>query len=151
MRGLLIFSSNSRGFTFIEAIVSLAVIGVAILPLMALLSQSISQLNRVADAKERAAAMESALSVLDPINPLLNPSGSTMLGTTAMTWSSVALVEPNQSIQLRAGLAGYSMGFYAVTVSLSRDDQPWFSFEARKAGYRRVQITDSPFTDTTSR
>ena len=141
---------NSSGFTLVESIVSIVIIGMALLPIMALLSQSMTQLNNVAEANARAAAMESALAVIDPVNPLENPYGATFIGTTELLWSSEELVEPNETVQLRAGLAGYSVGFYKVTVFLRRNDAPWFSFETRKVGFRRIQPTDGPFTDTTN-
>ena len=143
--------SSSKGFTFIEAIVSVVVMGIAMMPIMALLSQSLAQLTAAGAANERASAMESALAIIDPINPLRTPNGSTIMGNTELEWTSSLLVEPNETVQLRAGLAGYSVGFYDVSVSLSRNGEPWFSFNARKVGYQRILAGNGPFMDTTFR
>ena len=143
--------SGSKGFTFVEAIVSVVVLGIAMMPIMALLSQSLTQLTAASAANERASAMESALAIIDPINPLQTPNGSTRMGHTELTWTSSILVEPNETVQLRAGLAGYSVGFYDVAITLSKNGEHWFSFNARKAGYRRIQAGNGPFMDTTFR
>ncbi len=151
MRGSRGNAGSTKGFTFVEAIVAVVVMGIAILPIMALLSQSLSQLTAAGEANERAAAMESALAIIDPVNPLQFPNGSTSMGNTELNWTSSLLVEPNETVQLRAGLAGYSVGFYDVIVSLSKNGELWFSFNTRKVGYRRIQSNDGPFVDTTSR
>jgi general secretion pathway protein I len=149
MTGQYRHSDCIRGFTLIEAIVAITIIGITILPIMALLGQSLNQLTRTGDANARAAATESALAIIDPINPLITPTGETQLGATELTWQSQILVEPNEAVQIRAGLAGYHVGFYKVTVSLSKDGDPWFSFDTRKVGYQRISGEGSPFEDTT--
>ena len=143
--------SSAQGFTFIEAIVAMVIIGIAAIPVMALLSQSLSQLTAAAEANERSAAMESALALIDPINPMETPSGSTLIGNTEMTWDSTVLVEPDETVQLRAGLSGYSVGFYNVAISLRQNGEPWFSFDVRKVGFKRLQANDGPFMDTMTR
>lgn len=136
------------GFTLIEAIVAVAILGITMLPIMALLGQSITQLTIAGEANARAAATETALAVIDPVNPLLTPSGETQIGDTLLVWDSEILVNPNETPQIRAGLAGYRIGFYKVTISLSKDDTPWFSFDTRKVGYQRFSIEGTPFEAT---
>ncbi len=142
-------SGRMKGFTLLEAIVAIAILGIAILPIMALLGQSVAQLSLAGEANARASATESALAIVDPINPLTTPSGEIRLGETNLSWQSETIVEPNEIPQMRAGLAGYSVGFYKVTVLLSRNDEPWFSFDTRKVGYQRISAAGGPFEDTT--
>ena len=117
------------------------------MPIMNLLGQSIAQLTIAGKANNRAVATESALAVLDSINPLLTPSGEIQITDTLLTWDSEMIVEPNEIPQIRAGLAGYSVGFYKVTVSLIREEEPWFTFELRKVGYNRISGR-GPFAET---
>lgn len=141
-------SARDFGFTLIEAIIAITIIGMTFLPIMALISQSLIQLISVEEAQARAAAMESALAMIDPINPLETPQGQIMIGETDLTWQSELIVEPNETIQIGAGLAGFNIGFYAVTVALSRQGAPWFSFECRKVGFSTIQASNGPFMDT---
>lgn len=124
----------------IEAVVALVVIGVAAIPITVLISQSINQLGKVAEANSRAAAVTSALAVVAPINPLETPSGAIELGSLSIAWRSTVLVPPNENIQIGSGLGGYKVGFYDVEIDLLRQDTPWFSFSLRKVGYERRQI-----------
>ena len=138
---------TTKGFTLLEAIIAIAILGITMMPIMNLLGQSIAQLTIAGKANNRAVATESALAVLDSINPLLTPSGEIQITDTLLTWDSEMIVEPNEIPQIRAGLAGYSVGFYKVTVSLIREEEPWFTFELRKVGYNRISGR-GPFAET---
>ncbi|MDE0801057.1 MAG: prepilin-type N-terminal cleavage/methylation domain-containing protein [Rhodospirillaceae bacterium] len=130
---------GSQGFTFIEAIVAMAIVGMAALPILLLISQSLDQLTRSADANERASAMQSAIAIIDPINPMNTPSGETSMGTISFTWTSELLVAPNDGEQVGAGLPGYRVGFYKVTIDVTKMGSPWFNFDMRKVGYEKIQ------------
>ena len=106
----------SRGFTIIEAIVSMVILGMAMLPIMALLSQSINQLNRISESNAQSSAIESALAVIGPVNPMNTPSGEIEMGNYTLIWNSEILVPPNQNVVIGAGLAGYRVAFYNITV-----------------------------------
>ena len=144
-RTTLVARSAQSGFTFIEALVSLVILGMTAIPILALLSQSIDQLNQIAESNRRAEATRAAIAIVDPINPLDNPEGELQLDSYTVSWTSRELVPPNVNVVIGVGLAGYNIGFYAVEVSLLRNGDPWFSFEARKAGYRAIRATNSPF------
>lgn len=124
----------------VEAVVALVVIGMASVPITLLISQSIDQLSRVADANARASAVESALALIDPINPLETPSGEIDMGEISLLWESEVLVAPNTDIKIGAMLASYNIGFYDVQVDLLKEQSPWFSFSVRKVGYLRREI-----------
>ncbi|MEQ8733647.1 MAG: type II secretion system protein [Rhodospirillaceae bacterium] len=135
-----------RGFTLIEAIVAVVIIGMTILPIMLLISESLTQLSRAADASSRSIAMESILALIDPINPLSDPSGAMDMGSYSFEWNSTVLVTPNDTIQTRTGLAGYKVGFYDVEVNVLTAEEDWFKFNVRKVGYERF-LTSLPFAD----
>lgn len=124
----------------IEAVVAIVVIGMTVMPITLLISQSLDQLRRVAEANTRAAVVESALSIMDPVNPLETPTGQVEMGDISLSWNSEVLVPPNTNIQIGSGLAGFELGFYDVEVELSEEGRSSFSFSLRKVGYKRRQI-----------
>ncbi|NKB43840.1 MAG: prepilin-type N-terminal cleavage/methylation domain-containing protein [Alphaproteobacteria bacterium] len=138
------YSGTEHGFTLIEAIVAMAIIGITAFPIMLLISQSLDQLTRAADANARATAISSALSVMDPVNPTENPSGEIDMGSVSFTWDSDVIVPENDGIQIGTGLVGYFVSFYNVQIDFIKDEEPWFSFSTRKVGYRRI-VTGNPF------
>ena len=139
---------QSYGFTLIEAIVAMAILGAAILPIMALLSQSINQIHKIAESNAKSAAKNSALSVIDPINPMETPNGEIDMGDFNLLWSSELIVPPNKEIKIGTGLAGYKVSFYLVKVELFKENKPWFYFTARKLGHERFKSINGPFQDS---
>jgi type II secretory pathway component PulJ len=139
--------TQSLGFTLIEAIVAMTIIGMTMLPVMVLISQSMTQLIRVQDINERAQAVKTALAIIEPINPATSPTGQVSTGNTSITWNSSIIVQPNSNVQTGSGLAGYSISFHNVKVDILQDNEVWFSFNLRKVGYQTLYKSGIPGTD----
>lgn len=130
---------KESGFTLLEAIVALTLLGLALIPMISFVSESASQLARVADNNERSFAVKAAVALLDPINPMENPQGEETIGKDlTVRWSSDIAIPPNDGPQFGTGLAAFRVGFYNVRVSLIRDTDTWFEFDLRKIGYQRI-------------
>ncbi len=130
---------EENGFTLLEAIVALTLLGLALVPMLSFISESAGQLSRVADTNERSLALQAAVALLDPINPMETPQGEESLGQDLIVrWSSNIVIPPNDGPQIGMGLPGFRVGFYNVRVSLLRRTDPWFEFDLRKAGYQKL-------------
>jgi general secretion pathway protein I len=131
--------NNSKGFTLLEAIVALAVMALALIPLVSFITQSANELLRAGDSNERSFVMQSALALMEPINPMAEGSGNIALDNDlTLTWESQTIVEPNPGVQVGAGLAAYRLGFYKVHVTVNRGQAAWFDFDMRKVGYEKT-------------
>lgn len=133
----------SRGFTLLEAIVAIVIIGACLIPLLGFISQATLQLQRAGDANARSIAQESILNFLETLNPMAQPTGRIILGGLTVDWTSEVIVPANTSVRIGAGLPQFSVGFYRVNVVAARGNGPgWFTFSARKVGYQRLNSTD---------
>jgi general secretion pathway protein I len=129
-------SPCNRGFTLLEAIVAMTIVGVALLPILTFISQMATGLSRAADSNARNLAQQAILEFLEPLNPMDRPVGEDQMGGLLVRWESETLVPPNKEPILGGRLTGYSIGFYKVTVSVDQIDRgPWFTFDMRKTGY----------------
>lgn len=130
------------GFTLLEAIVALTLLGLALVPMMSFISESTNQLVRVADSNERSLATQAAVALLSPVNPMEDPEGEESLGRDLLVrWSSELILEPNDGPQVGMGLPGFRVGFYDVRVSLFRQSSGlWFDFDMRKVGYQKIDF-----------
>lgn len=132
-------SAGARGFTLLEAIVAVAIVGIAIVPIVTFVSQMVSALSRAGDVNAQNLAKQAIIELLEPLNPLEQPTGQDQIGDLALRWESENVIPPNATTRVGTGLSGFSMGFYNVTVSVDRvDRKPWFSFAMRKVGYQRI-------------
>lgn len=134
--------STQRGFTLLEAIVALTILGLALVPMISFISESADQLARVAERNERSFVTQAAVALLAPINPMEDPQGEESLGQDLMVrWNSEVVIPPNSGPQIGAGLPGFRVGFYDVRVSLHRaSPEPWFEFDLRKVGYKKIAV-----------
>jgi len=138
-------SGASRGFTLLEAIVAVAIVGISLVPVITFISQMVDAVARAGDSNARSLAQQSVIELLEPLNPLQTPIGDDEIGDLTVHWESTDIIGPNKDIRIGAGLAGYSIGFYNVTVSVARADRgPWFSFDLRKVGYRQIGSSTMP-------
>jgi general secretion pathway protein I len=136
---------KARGFTLLEAIVAIAIVGIAIITIVTFVSQMVGALTRAGDVNAQNLAKQAIIEVLEPLNPLEQPNGEDQIGDLALRWESENVVPPNTATRVGTGLSGFSMGFYNVTVSVDRADRkPWFSFAKRKVGYRRMGAGSLP-------
>jgi len=136
---------GSRGFTLLEAIVALAIIGITLVPVMTFLVSASRQLASAADSNARATAQATALAYVETINPLFSPVGDVELSEVmSLQWVSTAVVEPNSETRPGARLSSWKMGFYRIEITVLRNRNVWFSFEVRKIGYQRPTDTLMP-------
>lgn len=128
--------SRKNGFTLLEAIVALTIIGVTLIPIMSFLGQASRQLESAAESNQRAIAQQTILAYVESLNPLINRTGEAAVSKNlAMRWTSIALVEPGTASAFGGRLASYQLGFYRVDIDVIRNDSIWFQFQVRKIGY----------------
>jgi general secretion pathway protein I len=136
----------TAGFTLLEAIVALTVMALALIPLISFIAQSADQLTRAGEANERSLVTQSVLALMEPVNPMAEPEGTLPLDDEVeVSWRSEAIAPPPEGAILGTLLNGFRIGFYGVTVAVSRDRQPWFDFTMRKVGYQNLR-TGSTFS-----
>jgi general secretion pathway protein I len=130
----------AAGFTLLEAIVALTVMALALIPLVTFIAQTADQLNRAAEANERSLVTQSVLALMEPVNPLAEPEGTLPLDDEiAVSWRAEPLAPPSEGPLVGTLLAGYRIGFYGVNVTVTRNNQDWFSFDMRKVGYQNLR------------
>lgn len=103
-------SSRDDGFSVLEAIVAVALLAVAFLPLLELQTGFISGLRGVERADTRMAAREVALVFVEITNFDSQPSGEVSFGEYTIKWSTKPILGP----ELMRGDEGLSTNYYVT-------------------------------------
>lgn len=126
------------GFSVMETLVAVALLAIAILPLYALQQTLANAALRLQTASALLDAQESALAVLESIDPVAEPSGEADLGDWRLSWESRELTSESPADGY-LGTSIWSVGLYEITATLTRDDTR-HTFQLRRVGW--VQTED---------
>lgn len=131
---------RARGFTLIEVVVALAILGTAGLMLFAWISQNLQTAVRLEQAQARAQLQIEGVRWLGLINPAREPQGEQTEGRLTLRWSST-LVEPVRHEFDYGGsmLPRWELGLYRVRARLQDGaDGPVVEWEQSVTGWAPV-------------
>ncbi len=139
-------ASRSTGFTLIEAMVAMVIIGGAGMALFSWVNNSITSLRRVEDANTRNAAMLNVVEYMQSVNPMLTPEGKAELGDYRLSWHATVQNAVVDGSGYPRGLSMFQLALYDTEVKVERGEaQPWFDFKLKLVGYKKVRDSMRPF------
>ncbi len=136
-------TAGSPGFSVLEAIIAIAILAVAFLPLLALQDQMTRTTISLERNEQLMGAKRSALAYVRNLNPMRDPRGSISLGQAQMHWDSVPIA-PERSVKTLGGSDGRFIAMlYDVQVTLEFADQHTQVFSVHAMGWRAaISVTD---------
>lgn len=125
---------RQRGFTLLEAVVSMVLISSVGLALFGWINSNIMALNRVQETNARSDATQNVVEFIGGVNPMLKPEGIAAFGTYRIRWKA----QPITAIQDRGGL--YQLALYDTRVAVEKPEgKTWFDLQLRQAGFKKVR------------
>lgn len=132
--------AREGGFTLLEAIVAMVLVGTAGVALFDWVNASLATLRRIEDANGRAEATANVLEFMEHVNPMLRSEGKATLGPHAIEWRSRPLGTPVDGVNYPSGPSIYQLAMFGTTVVVKEDGgRPWFEVRLRQVGYRQVR------------
>ncbi|UPT61159.1 MAG: hypothetical protein M0D54_11890 [Hyphomonadaceae bacterium JAD_PAG50586_4] len=123
------------GFTTLEVIAAIAIIAIALVPIMTLQGELARHQARLTQVQDRATATHNSLALLRDINPMATPAGQRRLDErTILTWTSVAISPARRTVNP----AGFDAQLYRVSAIIERDAQTLSATEIELIGWRRL-------------
>jgi len=124
------------GFSVLEAMIAMAILAAAMLPLLGLQSQLVRTVGQYERIDARLIASENAIARIKPINFTLQQSGTFDDGTVRVRWQATA-AEPPRNTQNQGGGAGrYEITLYNVAVSLTFSTGEQETLQLKGLGWR---------------
>ena len=130
---------RQRGFTLLEAIVALVLVGSAGMALFSWINTNIAALVRVQDANARSEATLNIIEYMDKVNPMLTPEGKAALGAYAFTWRATPSSDAVDGANYPRGPSLYQLRRFNTAVSVETAGKPWFQIELRQVGFKKVR------------
>ena len=136
---------GQRGFTLLEAIVALVMIGSMGMALFGWINNTALSLRRIQDANAVAEAELNALAYMDTVNPMLNPDGEAEFGAYRLSWKAAAATAVQDNSGYPRGIGLYQLALYDTQVKVERGGAAWFEFALKQVGYKKVREMKLPF------
>ena len=131
---------HQRGFSLLEAVVSIVLISTTGLALFSWINSNLISLGRVQETNARAEATQNVLEYMAVVNPMLVPTGKTSLGGTELSWEAKLISPIKDGTGYPSGMSLWQFALYETNVIVVQEgDQPRFSFRLRQIGYKRVR------------
>lgn len=135
---------GEAGFSVLEALIAMAILAAAFLPLLALQSQFISSVESFERAESRIAARKSAAAHIQALNFVRAEQGEAQLGDVIMRWTARPAVPPRVSRDSSGGEGRYVMTLYQVDITLAYPDGRAETYIAKGLGWRPLySVADS--------
>lgn len=130
-----------NGFSLLEAIVAMVLIGTAGTALFALINQSLDSLYRIEQANRRAELAVDVLEFMDRINPMERPEGSVAIGRHQLSWRAKALTPVSDGAGYPQGISLYQFVLYetSVVVRAGVDGAAETELKLRQVGYKKAR------------
>lgn len=104
---------------------------------------SLATIDRARAHAERNQVVRSALSIMDHVNIMKQPSGARTAGTLKVSWRST-LVTPRKGGQTASGqLSAFDLELRKVDVTVTSHDRALARFTYRKVGYLQTRQPSS--------
>jgi len=137
---------RSAGFTLIEAMVAMVIIGGAGMALFTWVNASIVALRRVEDVNARSAATANAIEYMQSVNPMLKPEGQVSLGAYQLSWKAQPQTPITNGAAPLMSTSQFQLALYDTQVKAMRSDGGfWFDFNLTLVGYKRLREYVNPF------
>ena len=138
--------TRASGFTLIEALVALVIIGAFGMALFTWINSSIVSLHRVEDANARNDAAANIIEYMQAVNPMQTPEGKNNFGSYQIQWKSDPVTDEVDGVTSPQGNSLYRLALYQTKISVAKTDDPnWFELKLKLVGYKKVRSATNIF------
>ena len=126
---------GQAGFSVLEAIVAVALVAAAFLPLLLLQGRVAETAIAIERTEARVRSMDAALAYLATVNPSMRPTGEEPIGDATLSWTATP-IQPAAPVRGLTGEASrYDATLFRVRASLGQPDGRRHDFEIDLLGW----------------
>jgi len=126
---------HEHGFSTLEVIAAVAIVGIALVPIVGLQTQLVRSQARLEEVHADSTAVQNAMALLREVNPMLTPTGQRQFSDrTRLTWTST----PVSTLRTSINPSGFAVQLYRVTADIQRPGAPTTTLQVDLIGWRAV-------------
>ena len=138
--------NSQRGFTLIEAIVALVLIGSVGMALFSWINTNIITLNRVQEINAQNEATRNIIEYMNAINPMITPQGEVSFGSYRVTWQAEISTDVKDGAHYPRGVGLYQLAMYRTSIKAGKSSgEPWFDLTLQQVGYKKIRELKAAF------
>ena len=134
-----VHAHTHSGFTLLEVIVALTLIATVGMAIFSWINSSLASLNRVQEKTIRQEVGRSAVSYMQTVNPMIQPSGEAEMGAYEIQWQSHLLEPAKMGSGHLGGSSLYELALYDTHVQVRLEESEVTAFDVRLVGFRQTR------------
>lgn len=127
---------GEAGFSILEALVAMAVLSAALLPLLALQGQFVTSVKAMERAEARLTAQNALQAQISALNLTLTPKGQITLPGAAAVWTASPALPPRKVRDLGGGPGRFATTYYNVKAQVSYSNGTLQVIELKGIGWK---------------
>lgn len=132
--------NSQLGFTLIEAIVALVLMGSTGMALFSWINTNIITLNRVQEINAQSEATRNIIEYMNAVNPMIMPEGKVDFGSYRITWQAEISTDVKDGANYPRGVGFYQLAMYRTNIDARKTSgEPWFDLTLQQVGYKKVR------------
>ena len=137
---------SESGLSTIEALVAIAILAIAIIPILQFQSQLATSYRRYDDLIARTDLQRNALGHLSAINPLEEPTGEVTLGLhQSLKWRSEPITEERRSTAYPVGDGDFMVALFRIEATIEdTSNKLSASLAIERLGWRKAASPSAP-------
>lgn len=131
-------TSSTGGFSVIEALVAIAIVGVTLTPIVEMQSQLSREYRRQLALEEELRLKRNALALLARVNVMIEPRGSREIGGEhRLIWTAAQLTPEKRALEFLSGERDFDVALFQVRAEVvDGTATPIAAFNVDKLGWR---------------
>ncbi len=130
---------NETGFSILEAMIAIAILAMAMMPLLVLQGQFVRAVDGFDRASARIEVQDASLNYLKTVNFTRFPSGETNIGDFVLKWDTQMFQEARMTRGVNGISGRFEVTLYSVEAKIFQNDVEKKSFIINGLGWRPVR------------